>query len=581
MTSGYRPADARIMTGNRHVLSTSVLIVGGGPAGLMTALLLARQGVRSLLAERRPGTSILPRATGLNVRTMEILRGLGLEPALRAAEVDVRGLPVMTELETLSGPVLHLAANLNSPGPEDAGWPSPTRQSFCAQDVLEPVLVDAIRDSTRADLRFNTELVGFDQDGSGVSAQLRDRTSGAVRAVRASYLVAADGAHSEVRNALGIPMTGHDDMSDELNVLFQANLSAALAGKRSIIFRVRNTWLPAGGILRCNDGANLWSLITRDPGDVTPARLIDIIRGCAGDPGLRVAILATGRWVKAAMLADRFQAGRVFLVGDAAHQLAPAGAMGMNTAIQGAHNLAWKLAGVIRGWAGQSVLETYEAERRPVSGIAVELSYRNEIEGNHARPILGLMLGAWYDSPAVVPDGTAAPQSPDPVAVYVPTARPGHRAPHHWLAVAGRRLSTIDLVDGQRFTVLTTSPAWSRSALEVAASAGVPVAAPVIDDAEWHSAYGIQPGGAVLVRPDGYVAARWHQERADPSGELMGALAAILSRHVPALPPARLAPGSLARTAACPVVICDRTQEVSHAVMPRTRVHNMNIFLDG
>ena len=553
MTSGYRPADARIMNDDRHVLSTPVLIVGGGPAGLMTALLLARQGVPSLLAERHPETSILPRATGLNARTMEILRGLGLEQALRAAEVDVRGLPVMTELETLPGPVLRLAPNLNSRGHEDAGWPSPTRQSFCAQDVLEPLLVDAIRDSTRADLRFNTELVGFDQDGSVVSAQLRDRASGAVRAVRASYLVAADGAHSGVRNKLGIPMTGHDEMSDELNVLFQADLSAALAGKRSILFWIRNSWLPAGGILRNNDGADRWTLITRDPGDIGPGRLIEVIRGCAGDPRLKVAILAIGRWVKAAMLADRFQAGRVFLVGDAAHRLAPAGAMGMNTAIQGAHNLAWKLAGVINGWASQSILETYESERRPVSGCAVELSYRNEIERNHARQILGLMFGASYDSPAVVPDGTAAPQSPDPIAEYFPTARPGHRAPHHWLTADGRRISIIDLVDGQRFTVLTTCPAWSRSALEVASSSSVPITAPVIDDAQWCSAYGIQPDGAVLVRPDGYVAARWHEQRADPSGELRGALAAILSHRVPALPPARLAPGSLARTAACTV----------------------------
>jgi hypothetical protein len=165
-----------------------------------------------------------------------------------------------------------------------------------------------------------------------------------------------------------------------------------------------------------------------------------------------------------------------------------------------------------------------------VSRCAVELSYRNEIERNHARQVLGLMFGASYDSPAVVPDGTIAPKSPDPVAVYLPTARPGHRAPHHWLTAGDRRLSTIDLVDVRRFTVLTASTAWSSSALTVAESLSVPIAVPVIDDAEWHSVYGIQLDGAVLVRPDGYVAARWHEERTDPGAALSAALSTILSR---------------------------------------------------
>jgi putative polyketide hydroxylase len=362
------------MDDHRHQLSVPVLNVGAGPAGLMTALVLARHGVGVALAERHPGTSILPRATGINVRTMEILRELGLEAALRAVEVDIRGLPVMTDLETLPGPVLRSVPNFNSRGPEDPGWPSPIPQSFCGQDVLEPLLVDAVRASAHADIWFDTELMEFEQDGSGVRTRLRERASGAVRTVRAEYLVAADGAHSGIRAALGIRMAGHDNLSDEINVLLKADLSAVVAGRRSIVFRLRNRWLPRGGILRNNDDADRWSLIAPDPGDVTVERLIEMIRGCAADPELEVEILATGRWVKAAMLAAAFWAGRVFLVGDAAHRLAPAGAMGMNTAIQGAHNLAWKLAGVVNGWAGEGLLETYESECRPVSARTVELS---------------------------------------------------------------------------------------------------------------------------------------------------------------------------------------------------------------
>ena len=258
----------------------------------MTALLHARHGLRSVVAERHPGTSILPRASGINVRTMEILRGLGLglEPALRAVEVDVRGLLVVTDLETLPGPVLHTAPNLNLRGPEDPAWPSPTRQGFCGQDVLEALLVDRIRDSAAVEIWFDTELVGFGQDGSAVWAGLRGRTSDAFRTVRAEYLVAAGGAHSRIRDRLGIAMTGHDHMSDEINILFDADLSPALAGKRSIVFRLRNSWLPRGGILRSNDGARRWKLIEPDPGDMTSARLVQIIRGCAPrarDPGHR------------------------------------------------------------------------------------------------------------------------------------------------------------------------------------------------------------------------------------------------------------------------------------------------------
>lgn len=519
-----------LMHRNRNQLSVPVLIVGAGPAGLMTALLLARNGVRSLVAERHPGTSILPRATGINVRSMEIFRGLALETALRAVDIDVRGLPVLMDLETLPGPVLRAFPNPNSRGPEDPAWPSPTRQSFCAQGVLEPLLVDAICNSGLAGLRFNTELVEFQQDGSGVSAQLCDRMSGGVQAVRAEYLVGADGAHSRIREALGIAMEGHDDMSGEINVLFEADLSKALAGKRAIVFRLRNSWVPESAILRSNDAAYRWTLLARDGGDVTNARITEIIRGCAGDPELQVRILATGKWVKAAMVADRFQAGPVFLVGDAAHRLLPAGAMGMNTAIQAAHNLAWKLAAVVKGWAGPNLLETYESERRPLAARAVELSYQNEIEGNHARPILGLMLGARYESRAVLSDGTPPPDSPDPIAVYVATARPGQRAPHHWLTVEGRRLSTIDLFDGQHFTLLCSSPAWSNAAREVATTSNIPLAEQTIRDPEWRSVYGVEDGGAVLVRPDGYVAARWQHGRSDPNYELRRALHVLLCR---------------------------------------------------
>jgi putative polyketide hydroxylase len=509
-------------------LHVPVLIVGAGPAGLMTSLLLARHGVRSLVIERHPGTSILPRATGINVRTMEIFRALGLEDGIRAAEVDVRGLPVLTEMDTLSGPVLKAVPNLNSRG-DDPNWPSPTRQSFLSQEVLEPLLVEALRQTTHSDLRFNTELVCFEQDAKHVSAELCDRASDTTQVLTADYLVAADGAHSRIREALGIGMAGHGQMNSMINVLFEAELSRPLAGRRSIVFRLRNRWLPDGAIFRNNDGRNRWTLIAPDVGEASPSRVIEIIRNCAGDPQLPVEILATGTWTKAALLADRFRDGRVFLVGDAAHRVAPAGAMGMNTAIQSAHNLAWKLAGVVSGWAGAGLLDSYEEERRPLAGRTVELSYENERTGEHARPILGMMLGAAYNDGAFVVDGTTEPRVSDPITDYVPSARPGRRAPHCWLSSDGARLSTIDLFDG-RFILLSPSSRWCEPAVAAGHVSGIPIEALVIRDTAWASMYDVGDNGAVLVRPDGYVAWRSHDAPDGARNGLADALEIVVSR---------------------------------------------------
>src|SRR6516162_7888717 len=404
--------------------SVPVLIAGGGSVGLTASVLLARHGVRSLVAERHPGTSILPRAFGTNVRTMEIFRVLGLEEAIQAVEVDVGGLSLLLAMQTLDGPVLDSVPFQNSGDPDDPAWPSPTRVSFIAQDVLDPILVRALGQAEFAELRFGTEVSGLRPDPAGVTAELTDRRDGTRRVVRAEYLIAADGANSSIREALGIGMTGHD-ISAEVNVLFEADLSRALGAKRAILYRLHNQWLPHGGLFRNIDGRHRWTMFTRDTGDTRPEHIADIIRACAGDPDLDVEILASGAWRKAAMVADQFRAGRVFLAGDAAHRLTPAGGLGLNTGIQGAHNLAWKLAAVLHGWAGPDLLDTYEAEWRPAARRAAELSYRIETAGHGAASkMLGQMLGAAYQEGAFVPDGTGPPDVADPVADYVPTARP-------------------------------------------------------------------------------------------------------------------------------------------------------------
>jgi 2-polyprenyl-6-methoxyphenol hydroxylase-like FAD-dependent oxidoreductase len=510
--------------------SVPVLIAGGGSVGLTASALLARHGVRSLVAECHLGTSILPRAFGTNVRTMEIFRILGLEEAIQAVEVDVGGRPLLLAMHTLDGPVLESVPFHNSGDPDDPAWPSPTRVSFVAQDVLDPILVRALGQAVLAELRFGTEVSGLRSDPAGVTAELTDRRDGTRRMIRADYLIATDGANSSVREALGIGMTGRD-ISAEVNVLFEADLSRALGAKHAILYRLRNQWLPHGGLFRNIDGRHRWTMFTRDTGDARPAHIAEIIRGCADDPDLDVEILACRAWRKAAMVADRFRAGRVFLAGDAAHRLTPAGGLGLNTGIQGAHNLAWKLAAVLHGWAGPDLLDTYEAEWRPAAGRAVELSHRIEATGHRAAAkMLGQMLGTRYQHGAFVPDGTCPPDVADPVADYVPTARPGHRAPHYPLSPSGRRRSTIDLFD-VKFVALSPSKRWCDTARTAGTALGVPLSAHVITDRAWAAQYGVDPDGAVLVRPDGYVAWRRAQACEDMPGELHRAIDTVLCRN--------------------------------------------------
>jgi hypothetical protein len=257
--------------------------------------------------------------------------------------------------------------------------------------------------------------------------------------------------------------------------------------------------------------------------------------------------------VAAAQVAEHYRRGRVFLAGDAAHHMPPTGGFGLNTGVQDVHNLVWKLAGVLQGWAAPDLMDSYEVERLPYGRAITEQALANarslgrgeSVEATPpaalARPEflneLGMIFGARYESGALVADGTPPPTVANPVTDYEPTARPGSRAPHVWVERDGVRVSTLDLLGGQRFTLLTgpDGRAWSQAARAVAGRLRVPLEAVLLEatvgaEPRWPAAYGIERDGAVLVRPDGFVGWRYASSHADPTATLAAALEEMLGR---------------------------------------------------
>lgn len=530
------------------MIDVPVLIVGGGPVGLTASIYLSHFGIESLLVERHPGTAILPKARALNARTMEMYRQIGLEDEIRAVAMPERFGRMILWSQSLAGAEIKRLQPGRGSGDNQAL--SVAANCGCSQDILEPVLRRRAETAGPGQVRFHTELIRFDGSADEARATLQDAT-GAREEVRARYVIAADGAQSRIRNQLGVSRRGERDVYDSVNIHFRADLGRWVDDRPAALYLVEQPEL-RGTFLTIN-GKDRWGFLVTSlshygftPEQFTPAFCAEIIRRAVGVDRIDVEVLGVSAWQASALVAERYRCGPVFLAGDAAHEMPPTGGFGLNTGVQDAQNLAWKLAAVLRGEAGDALLDTYDAERRPVGEAVTRSSLLNALSmGRTARqsePVLprkeflneiGLVFGAHYASAAVVPDGQRAPAE-DQVQQYVPSAVPGCRAPHVWVSRNGRKISTLDLL-GRDFVLLTAAQgsAWQDAAVRQPSPQIVSV---VIDEdpqdaqTHWREVYGLDADGAVLVRPDGHVAWRSRAGVGDPAAVLAAALDAVLCR---------------------------------------------------
>jgi 2-polyprenyl-6-methoxyphenol hydroxylase-like FAD-dependent oxidoreductase len=528
-------------------MKTPILISGAGPVGLAVAGDLGWRGVACVVVEKGDGTITQPKMDLIHPRTMEFCRRWGIVEQVEQSGYNRDYPQDYAWITALSGGWELGREPFPTPNEETPPPESPQRRERAPQNFFDPVIARFAKSFPHVTVRYRTELLDFADDGRRVTATVRDLDSGKTDTIECGYLVGADGGGSLVREKLGIGMSGKRVLTYTTNAIFRcANLDAlhtTKPGYRFIFIGPEGTWCTIVAI----DGRDHWrfSLVGDDQRrDVTEAEMRAAIQRAVGRK-FDFEIESMVPWSRRELTADEFSKGRVFIVGDAAHQLSPTGAFGMNTGMQEAVDLGWKLAAVEQGWGGPKLLASYSQERQPIAARNVTEAGRNlkrmlstrtekppkEIfehgpAGDKARAeygahytevmshewfTLGVTLGYRYEgSPIIVPDGTPPP--PDEARTYIPTARPGHRAPHVWLK-DGR--STLDLF-GRGFTLMRigAAPPPADGFVAAAKKVGMPL---TVEDVPDQAVADLYERKLVLVRPDGHVAWRGDAPPPDPA----------------------------------------------------------------
>lgn len=545
------------MSSETHV---PILIIGGGIVGLSASLCLSHYGIYSLVIERHSGTSIHPRARSVNARTMELYCHLGIEDCVREA-----GASLSPSMGILSGYSLKevIEAKPRTEGPRKFPLTgllapiSPVSGTFVTQDMIEPVLVDVARERG-GDVSFYTECVGVEQDRDSVTATLKDRESGVTSTIRADYLIAADGAGSPIRTQLNVPTTGRGTMGHLLNILFHADLKSLVHRREFSLCMVERP--EVCGLFTSINNSDRWVFhLSYDASkgekasDFPPEKCKELLRMALGMPEIEIDIKSILPWEPSVRIAELLQHERIFLAGDAAHQMPPWGGQGANSGIADAYNLAWKLAAVLKGHASKALLETYDVERIPVGRVAAEASASAADERGiismkwNLTVAMGLLRrirllsghGYCYTSKAICVEDTSPLGGLSWKPWTLPSlflsidGRPGSRAPHLWVEHQGKRISTLDLF-GRSFVLLAGAEgaSWLEAAKKVSSALGIDVAAYcagpegdlVNSKGEFESAAGISSRGAILVRPDDFVAWRQRGQPSDHQAKLEQAM---------------------------------------------------------